>query len=112
MTENERCSAINPHSPDEQANFAAKGRAASSSQMGRFETQWLAASANLSALANLSGNSRKSHLNGEIVLDMDSSVSPTHGEPEQSVWNGHFGCTCYHPGMEDALGRLRRVAVC
>jgi hypothetical protein len=35
---------------------AAKARAASSSQMGRFETQWLAASANLSALANLSGN--------------------------------------------------------
>jgi hypothetical protein len=31
---------------------AAKGRAASSSQMGRFETQWLAASTNLSALAN------------------------------------------------------------
>jgi Transposase DDE domain group 1 len=24
-------------------------------------------------------------------------VSPTHGEQEQSVWNGHFGCTCYHP---------------
>ena len=32
-----------------------------------------------------------------VVLDMDSSVSPTHGEQEQSVWNGHFGCTCYHP---------------
>jgi hypothetical protein len=24
-----------------------------------------------------------------IVLDMDSSVSPTHGEQEMSVWNGH-----------------------
>ena len=35
---------------------AAKGRAASPSQMGRFETQWLAASANHSALAHLSGN--------------------------------------------------------
>jgi hypothetical protein len=35
---------------------AVKGHAASPSQMGRFETQWLAASANLSALANLSGN--------------------------------------------------------
>jgi len=32
-----------------------------------------------------------------IVLDMDSSESPTHGEQEGSVWNGHFGCTCYHP---------------
>ena len=32
-----------------------------------------------------------------IVLDMDSSVSPTHGEQESSVWNGHYECTCYHP---------------
>ena len=32
-----------------------------------------------------------------IVLDMDSSESPTHGQQEGSVWNGHFGCTCYHP---------------
>ena len=28
---------------------------------------------------------------------MDSSVSPTYGEQEDSLWNGHFGCTCYHP---------------
>jgi hypothetical protein len=34
---------------------AAQGRAASPSQMGRFETRWLAASMNLSALADLSG---------------------------------------------------------
>jgi Transposase DDE domain group 1 len=32
-----------------------------------------------------------------IVLDMDSSVSPTYGEQEMSAWNGHFACTCYHP---------------
>jgi hypothetical protein len=32
-----------------------------------------------------------------IVLDMDSSVSPTFGEQEGSAYNGHFGCTCYHP---------------
>src|SRR6516165_3728914 len=31
------------------------------------------------------------------ILDMDSSVSPTHGEQEMSVWNGHYACTCYHP---------------
>ncbi len=80
---------------------AAKGRAASPSQMGRFETHWLAAPGNLRALADLSGywinrvGGRRS--NQEIVLDMDSSVSPTHGEQEKSAWNGHFGCTCYHP---------------
>jgi hypothetical protein len=34
---------------------------------------------------------------GRIVLDMDSSVSPTHGYQEKSVWNGHFSRTCYHP---------------
>ncbi len=28
---------------------------------------------------------------------MDSSVSPTYGDQEGSAYNGHFGCTCYHP---------------
>ena len=32
-----------------------------------------------------------------IILDMDSSESPTYGEQEGSAYNGHFGCTCYHP---------------
>ena len=80
---------------------AAQGRAASPSQMGRFETQWLAAPANLSALSDLSGqwidivHGRRPPKG--IVLDMDSSVSPTYGEQEDSVWNGHYACTCYHP---------------
>ena len=30
------------------------------------------------------------------MLDMDSSVSPTFGQ-EGTAYNGHFGCTCYHP---------------
>ena len=33
----------------------------------------------------------------EIILDMDSSVSPTHGQQEGTAYNGHFECTCYHP---------------
>src|SRR6266511_1300148 len=80
---------------------AGQGHAASPSQMGRFETQWLAAPANLSALSDLSGqwidivHGRRPPKG--IVLDMDSSVSPTHGEQEDSVWNGHYACTCYHP---------------
>jgi hypothetical protein len=80
---------------------AASGRAASPSQMGRFETRWLTVEKNLSALSGLSGQwidrvqARRSPRS--IVLDMDSSVSPTHGEQEMSVWNGHFECTCYHP---------------
>jgi hypothetical protein len=80
---------------------AAHGCAASPSQLGRFETQWLAAGNNLSALADLSGqwvdlvHARRPPRG--IVLDMDSSVSPTHGEQEMSAWNGHYACTCYHP---------------
>jgi Transposase DDE domain group 1 len=75
--------------------------AASSSQMGRFATGWLATDANLAALTDLSGtwidrvHARKPP--ERIILDMDSSESPTHGEQEGSAWNGHFSCTCYHP---------------
>jgi hypothetical protein len=80
---------------------AASNAAASPSQMGRFETRWLAAQKNLSALNDLSGQwidrvQARRPPRG-ILLDMDSSVSPTHGEQEMSVWNGHYACTCYHP---------------
>ncbi len=85
------------------------------SQMGRFETRWLTAEKNLRALANLSGQwidrvqARRSPRS--IVLDMDSSVSPTHGEQEMSVWNGHFECTCYHPlFVFNQFGDLERCA--
>ena len=95
---------------------AAKGRAASPSQMGRFETRWLAAPENLRTLADLSGQwidrVHRYRSSDEIILDMDSSVSPTHGEQEQSVWNGHFGCTCYHPlFIFNQFGDLERCAL-
>jgi hypothetical protein len=32
-----------------------------------------------------------------VVLDMDSSESPVHGEQEGSAYNGHFESVCYHP---------------
>src|SRR5271170_6629357 len=57
---------------------AALGRGASPSQMGRFETKWLAAGKNLSALADLAGqwidrvHARRPPRG--IGLDMDSSV--------------------------------------
>jgi Transposase DDE domain group 1 len=80
---------------------AASGFAASASQMGRFETRWLTVEKNLSALANLPGQwIDKVHARRPprgIVLDMNSSVSPTQGVQENSVWNGHYECTCYHP---------------
>jgi Transposase DDE domain group 1 len=75
--------------------------AASTSEMGRFETEWLATEANLAALADLSGNwIDRVHARRPpdgIILDMDSSESPTFGQQEGSTYNGHFGCTCYHP---------------
>src|SRR5208282_1073166 len=79
---------------------AVSGCAASGSQMGRFETRWLATEKNLSALVDLSGQwIDKVHGRRPprgVVLDMDSSVSPTHGEQEMSVCNGHYECTCWH----------------
>jgi len=56
---------------------------------------------NRSALADLSGqwidrvHERKPP--NWITLDMDSSVSPTHGAREGTAWNGYFDCMCYHP---------------
>lgn len=80
---------------------ATKRSGSSPSQMGRFETNWLARPENLAALTDLSGHwidrVAKHWASSRVVLDMDSSVSPTHGDQEGSIWNGHFGCTCDHP---------------
>lgn len=32
-----------------------------------------------------------------VVLDMDTSESPVHGEQGGSAYNGHFESVCYHP---------------
>jgi Transposase DDE domain group 1 len=95
---------------------AITGSAASASQMGRFETKWLTRSENLAALADLPGQwIDKVHQRRPpkiIVLDMDSSESPTYGEQEGSAYNGHFGCTCYHPlFVFNQLGDLERCAL-
>jgi hypothetical protein len=43
---------------------------------------------------------------------MDSSESPTYGAQEGSAYNGHFGCTCYHPlFVLNQLGDLERCAL-
>jgi len=80
---------------------AVERQAASTSQMGRFETGVLATDANVEALADMNGvwvdRVHDRHPPTEIILDMDSSVSPTHGDQEGTAYNGHFGCTCYHP---------------
>jgi hypothetical protein len=95
---------------------AVDGNAASASQMGRFETEVLAATDNRTALADLSGH-WIDRVHGRkppkcITLDMDSSVSPTHGAQEGTAWNGHFGCLCYHPlFVFTQFGHLERCAL-
>ncbi len=84
--------------------------------MGRFETGLLANDANVEALAEMNGvwidkvhDRRPPKV---IILDMDSSVSPTHGEQEGSAYNGHFGCTCYHPlFLFNQFGDLERCSL-
>ena len=90
--------------------------AASTSEMGRFETGWLATEANLAALTGLSGawidRVHQRRPPDGIILDMDSSESPTHGQQEGSAWNGHFRCTCYHPlFVFNQFGDLERCAL-
>jgi hypothetical protein len=90
--------------------------AASTSQMGRFETEWLNSDANLVALTNLSGAwidrvHRRRPPDG-VILDIDSSESPTFGQQEGAAWNGHFRCTCYHPlFVFNQFGDLERCAL-
>ena len=95
---------------------AVDAQAASSSQMGRFETEVLAPATNREALADMPGQwidmvHDRQGLN-YITLDMDSSVSPTHGAQEGTAWNGHFGCNCYHPlFIFNQFGHLERCAL-
>ena len=65
---------------------AIERQAASTSQMGRFETELLATDENVEALVDMNGvwidKVHDRHPPKMIILDMDSSVSPTHGEQE------------------------------
>ena len=95
---------------------AIERQAASTSQMGRFETELLATDENVEALVDMNGvwidKVHDRHPPKIIILDMDSSVSPTHGEQEGIAYNGHFGCTCYHPlFLFNQFGDLERCSL-
>jgi hypothetical protein len=84
--------------------------------MGCFETRWLTAEWNLAALADLSGqwidrvHARRPPRG--TVLDIGSSVSPSHGEQGLSIWNGYYECTCYHPlFVFNQFGDLERCSL-
>jgi hypothetical protein len=75
--------------------------AASSGTVSRFETEILAQDENIEALANLNTSWVSKAVSfskaKKVILDIDSSESPVHGNQEGSAYNGHFSSTCYHP---------------
>lgn len=81
--------------------------AALASQVGRLETEWLTTEANLAALADLSGawidRVHERRPPRVIVLDMDSSVSETHGVQEGRAYNGHFGSGVGNPARQSTV---------
>jgi len=88
--------------------------AASTSEVGRFETENLSTKDNLKKLMDLSGKwIDKVHQRRplrELIFDMDSSVSETYGQQEGSAYNGHFDCMCYHPlFLFNQFGDLERA---
>src|SRR5262249_22461040 len=88
--------------------------AASTSEMARFETETLSTKENLKHLMDRSGKwidqAHRPRKLTKLILEMDSSVSETYGHQEGSAYNGHFGCTCYHPlFLFNQFGDLERV---
>ena len=75
-------------------------QAASTNTMSRFETEVLTEEENLDGLARLNvewvdrAMAQTSHQ--RVILDMDSSESPVHGQQEGVAYNGHFEPVCYH----------------
>jgi len=74
---------------------------ASTNTLNRFETDTLTRRENLEALAQLNGmwaDRAMGHTRSwYIILDLDSSESPVHGEQEGAEYNGYFKSVCYHP---------------
>jgi len=81
--------------PVMRAVIGKKKNAASANTVGRFETEILPQKKNLEGLSEINGSrieramERTSHR--RIILDMDSSESPVHGDQEGSAYIGHFG---------------------
>src|SRR5450432_4080642 len=88
--------------------------AASTSEMARFETQTLSTKENLKHLIDLPGGwidrAHRHRKLTKLILDLDSSVSPTYGRQQGSAYNGYFECTCYHPlFLFNQFGDLERA---
>ncbi|MBU4217910.1 MAG: IS1380 family transposase [Actinobacteria bacterium] len=75
--------------------------AASPGTVSRFETEILTQDENIDALSSLNSTWVSKALSfskaKKVILDIDSSESPVHGNQEGSAYNGHFESTYYHP---------------
>ena len=75
--------------------------AALTSTLHDFETEMLASEENLLGLMALNrelvGQAEAFDDAERVVLDLDSTESPVHGQQEGSAYNGHFESVCYHP---------------
>ena len=75
--------------------------AALTSTLHGFETEMLASEENLLGLMALNrelvGQAEAFDDAERVVLNLDSTESPVHGQQEGSAYNGHFESVCYHP---------------
>lgn len=75
--------------------------AALTSRLHSFETEMLGEEQNFAGLGRINREliSRAEAVasSQRVVLDMDSTEIPVHGQQENSAYNGHFESTCYHP---------------
>jgi hypothetical protein len=80
---------------------ASDKQAAGRNTVGRFETEMLSADDNRAGLAALNAawvSTAMSHTKTQrLILDLDTSESPVHGQQEGDKHNGHYGSVCYRP---------------
>ena len=74
---------------------------AGQSALSRFENNILATPQGLKALENAIGRSADTLLRRRnkrrLIIDVDSTEDPVHGNQEGTAFNGYFDQVCYHP---------------
>jgi len=77
---------------------ASEKQAASTNSVSWFETEILTRPEDLPALSRLNeawvSRAMGRTKTRRLMLDLDSSESPVHGEQEGSSYKGHFECVC------------------
>ena len=87
----------------------------STNTTSRFETEVLTQDGNVDGLDRLNAkwvDGAMSHTpHRRVILDMDSSESPVHGELEGASYNAHFGSMCYHLSRAErkCTGAVRQI---